>query len=114
MRFRSKVCIIVIALLSIKGFGQKSEKSINLFKAQKLHQTRSYSAILKEFRNQKIDPDASNAIELLAESYRLTGDTPNAEYWYSEMAKKEDAHPTEIFYYAQALQSFVENNNCRF
>jgi len=94
-------------LVYTQGFTQKNEKKEEGTKAEKLYEDYGYGAALEAFDKEVNDMDSSkiSSVRLLAKSYRLIGDTHNAEYWYGMITKKSNSNPLDLLYYAQALQS---------
>ena len=105
--------ILAFSLLTMQGFSQKKQKKENFLKIKKLYQKHGYGAALDMITHQVCLSDANAKLSprLLAESYRLIGDSRNAEYWYGEIVNNNntststDFNPKDILYYAQALQS---------
>lgn len=74
-------------------------------KADKLYNNLGFGAAAEKFKNEMGEEEMTTEnMSKLADSYRLTGDTWNAEYWYSQVVK-ESNKPISRLYYAQALQS---------
>ena len=91
----------------MQGYTQKKEELKEDSKAAELYNDYGYGAALEAVDENDGTVDASQAapVRLLADSYRLTGDTHNAEYWYGVITKGDNAEPLDMLYYAQALQS---------
>ncbi len=95
--------IIPCLIFAIQGNTQTEDKKKDKSKAEELYNKYGYGAALEVFDA----ADSTNAapIRLLADSYRLTSDTYNAEHWYGQLVKNNNPKPLDILYYAQALQS---------
>jgi len=78
-------------------------------KATKLYKYLGYKASIDMYSNlNKKGRLTKSHMNMIADSYRLNGDSENAEYWYA-MFVKETQKDIKILYYAQALLS---NNKC--
>jgi outer membrane protein OmpA-like peptidoglycan-associated protein/tetratricopeptide (TPR) repeat protein len=75
-------------------------------KADRLYENFAYALAIDEYQSvfaQKT-PGLKGA-QKLAESYRLTGRTKEAEEWYAKVVAMPEADPINTFYYAEALRS---------
>ncbi len=103
--------ILQIALLLFMGcsvFAQSNKKNI----ADKTYEELGYSSAINTYlsslgKDENAKMDRKSMIRL-ANSFRLIGDSQNAEKWYSQIVESSNK-PLYRLYYAQALQS---NGNC--
>ena len=73
---------------------------------EELYEEYGYSAALEKFGLSNSSASAKeHNIKILADSYRLTGDTENAEYWYEQLMNTSATSSLDELYYAQALLS---------
>lgn len=70
-------------------------------KADRLYQDLGFKASIPLYEGSVIDLEA---MERIANSYRLNHDTENAEKWYAEVVRLSQK-PIHVLHYAQALQS---------
>ncbi len=98
---------IAFVTISMQGYTQKKEELKEDSKAAELYNDYGYGAALEavDENDGTVDASQTTPVRLLADSYRLTGDTHNAEYWYGVITKGGNAEPLDMLYYAQALQS---------
>ncbi|WP_181306665.1 OmpA family protein [Rufibacter sp. XAAS-G3-1] len=75
-------------------------------KADRLYENYDYALAIEEFQEvfAKKTPDLQGA-QRLADSYRLTGRTVQAEQWYAKVVAMPEADPINTYYYAEALRS---------
>ncbi|WP_205503525.1 OmpA family protein [Rufibacter psychrotolerans] len=75
-------------------------------KADRLFQNYDYALAIEEYQEAfaKKDPDLQGA-QRLAEAYRLTGRTQEAEQWYAKVVAMPEAEPINLYHYAEALRS---------
>ncbi|RNI23477.1 OmpA family protein [Rufibacter latericius] len=75
-------------------------------KADRLFENFDYSLAIEEYQETfaKKEPTLQGA-QRLADSYRLTGRTKEAEEWYAKVVAMPEAGPIYTFYYAEALRS---------
>ncbi|WP_207436177.1 OmpA family protein [Sabulibacter ruber] len=75
-------------------------------KADRLYENFDYSLAIEEYQEvfSKKDPDLKGA-QRLADAYRLTGRTKEAEEWYAKVVAMPEADPINTYYYAEALRS---------
>jgi len=100
--------IIVLLLIANPVWAQDSEdkgktknsKSSNT-KAEKFYQHLGYQEAIDLYRAGKLSQEA---MEHMANGYRLNHDTQNAEKWYAQIVDSA-SEPTVNLYYAQALHS---------
>ena len=90
------VLLLALLLAACPLFSQKN----NTAKADRLYGQHGYHEAIRHYGEA---PDLA-ASERLAHSYRLVGDTRNAERWYAKVVDQSD-DPLVMLYYAQALHS---------
>ncbi len=78
------------------GITKKADRYMELFKFDKALQAYEKAA--------KKDPSNYHAISSIAKIHRITGNMPEAEFWYANVIKNSGVQPLDHFYYAQALQ----------
>ncbi len=82
---------------------------VRVKRAAKLYKSHGYKASINMYNSlNKKGRLSKSHMNMLADSYRLNGDSENAEYWYAKFVK-EAQKDIKILYYAQALLS---NNKC--
>ena len=96
---------LISLFVSIGAFAQKDSNSPS--KAETYFANNGFSATVSELTKDGTSQIASssNQIQLLADSYRMIGDSYNAEYWYSLLVSSGNSSNENILHYAQALQS---------
>ncbi len=87
-------CVMLFVVSNTQA--QKNKVALSLYK--KL----GYKVSIPKF--QAAEGISLENMSNIATSYRLNHDTPNAEFWYSQVVK-ESNNAEHILYYAQALQS---------
>lgn len=97
---RITISIVFAVLCLASAFGQSGDKKKSA-KADKMYEKLGYREAIDLYRQGKLD---LSAMERMANSYRLNGDTYNAERWYSQIVAVSD-EPINLLYYAQALHS---------
>jgi len=93
---KTGVCLIVVVFFTADIFAQKNKIALSLYK--KL----GYKVSIPKF--QEAEGLSLENMTRIANSYRLNHDTPNAEFWYSNVVQ-ESNNPEDFLFYAQALQS---------
>ncbi|GGK83939.1 cell envelope biogenesis protein OmpA [Rufibacter glacialis] len=75
-------------------------------KADRLYENFDYTLAIEEYQEvfAKKDADLQGA-QRLADSYRLTGRTNEAEQWYAKVVAMPEADPINTYYFAEALRS---------
>lgn len=94
-------------LLAILFMGSLLMESCQTTRKADLHfENFDYSLAIEEYKEAFTgkEPNLKGA-QRLADSYRLTGQTIKAEEWYAKVVAMPEAAPSNIFYYAEALQS---------
>ncbi len=102
MNILHKTIFLFLALLlcSPALFGQ----SAKLKRANKYMQELNYSSAIELYQQVLEDHDISEAKINLADCYRHTADSENAEYWYGQVVRLAEAAPINKLYYALAMQ----------
>lgn len=91
-----QILIAFIFCLSSTGLMSQSES------AKKLYKQYGFKQAIPKYENMsKLEPEE---LANIANSYRLVGDTENAEIWYSQVVD-QSVDPQHLLFYAQALQS---------
>ncbi|MFB9863272.1 OmpA family protein [Rufibacter immobilis] len=75
-------------------------------KADRLYENYDYALAIEEYQEvfAKKEPGLKGA-QRLADAYRLTGRTAEAEQWYAKVVAMPEADPINTYYYAEALRS---------
>ncbi|WP_048922354.1 OmpA family protein [Rufibacter radiotolerans] len=75
-------------------------------KADRLYENYDYSLAIEEYQEvfSEKTPDLKGA-QRLADAYRLTGRTKEAEEWYAKVVAMPEADPINMYYFAEALRS---------
>ena len=97
LNFSPVFTVLTLLLAFSTAFAQKNSAS----KAGKMYEQLGYHEAIQLYREGKLD---LQAMERMAHSYRLNGDTWNAERWYAQVVAYS-ADPLNFLYYAQALHS---------
>ncbi|MCF8236568.1 MAG: OmpA family protein [Saprospiraceae bacterium] len=102
MNILQKTIFLSLAFLLCSSalFGQ----SAKLKRANKYMQELNYSSAIELYQQILEDHDISEAKINLADCYRHTADSENAEYWYGQVVRLAEAEPINKLYYALALQ----------
>lgn len=79
-------------------------QSAKLKRAAKYMEELNYSSAIEVYQQILEDHDEPEAKINLAECYRHTNDSENAEYWYGQIVRLPSALPEHKLYYAMALQ----------
>lgn len=96
-----KLLITVFALFPCLAFSQAAFEKANAY-----YERLAYSkASVKYEKALKQNPLLNEAKIKLADCYRLTNQTADAEYWYSQVVKLPECRAEHRLYYAQALMS---------
>lgn len=100
-----KLYLSAILMIGL-GHTAHTQKAPTPTKFDKLYLNYGYKAAIDAYNltGNKGNQTSNETIVRLANSYRLIGDTYNAEFWYAQLVQKSD-NPTYMFHYAQALQS---------
>jgi hypothetical protein len=99
MKFQFFQVILACLLLSPVSVGQSKEKIA--LKAHKKYEQLGYTEAIELYQQGNINLDA---MERIAGSYRMKGDSWSAARWYA-LVVRESTNPLNFLYYAQALQS---------
>lgn len=92
----------LIALLLLAGQAMNAQMK----KANKRYDRKEFARALPLYqRHLEKVPASEEAMEKLANCYRLINDSRNAEYWYNRLIKGGNKDPQNAFYYAQILIS---------
>lgn len=97
------LCLVVAAML---GFGPVAHSQSSLRKANKQYENYEFALALENYQEaiQKRTPDLETATRI-ADAYRLTRQTEQAENWYGKIVKMTGREPMNLFYFAEALRS---------
>jgi outer membrane protein OmpA-like peptidoglycan-associated protein/tetratricopeptide (TPR) repeat protein len=93
-------------LLILLAFMPALQSSAQLRRADRKFDALAYAPAIKLYHKAlKKDPTNWHVITRLADSYRLTSDSKNAEYWYSRVAKNKSTQAINLLHYGQALMN---------
>lgn len=100
---QKKIIILFIIVFTsgfaINSFAQQS-------KADRYYKNLAYAKAAKFYEKAyKKDPDNIKIVRRLADSYRLTKNTGEAQIWYSILMDFNEVEPIDIYNYAQVLKS---------
>jgi outer membrane protein OmpA-like peptidoglycan-associated protein/tetratricopeptide (TPR) repeat protein len=99
--FKSILTLSFCILIPLFGFSQ-----VVLVKANRYYEQMAYSKAIPKYLAALKKDSMNAAIGLkLADCYRLTHNSGQAERWYSKAVKSSSFKPIDKFYYAQALMS---------
>ncbi|MEJ8758493.1 OmpA family protein [Pontibacter sp. H259] len=95
--------LVTAALLS---FGTVAQAQSDLKKANKYFDNYAYAMALEHYKAAitKREPNAET-IQRIADAYRLTRQTQEAEQWYAKAVALPGSNPVNHYYYAEALRS---------
>lgn len=102
MKFNcTRLLAIVLLFVAFSANAQnaklkKADRYFELFKFEK--------AIDQYKRYVEKNPDSYVATKRIADSYRLLGNSQEAEFWYAETIKSSEAEPIDFWHYAQTLR----------
>ncbi|NNC85700.1 MAG: OmpA family protein [Bacteroidia bacterium] len=98
MVIKSKILVVVLI-----GFLFSCSKPIT-YQAHKLYNQMAYIQAIEKY-NMVAGKDSANTevLSRLADCYRLTNQSEEAELWYAKVVKLPDAKPINRLYYGQAL-----------
>lgn len=94
----------------VLAFSQKSSKEI---KGDKYFDLLNYSKAIDKYEKLDSSTISTDGLRKLAESYRLTFQTDDAERTYANLVKKSDVQPQDFYYYAYTLKEnkkYLESN----
>lgn len=97
---KTTLLTLVMIFSCMAAFGQ----SAKMKRASKYMQDLNYSSAIELYQQVLEDHDEAEAKINLAECYRHTADSENAEYWYGQVVRLPQAEPIHKLYYALALQ----------
>ena len=111
MNFIQKTTLFAFVILASTAtvFGQ----SAKLKRAAKDMQDLNYSTAIELYQQILEDHDVAEAKINLAECYRHTADSENAEYWYGQVVRLPQSEPVHKLYYALALQENGKGDQAR-
>lgn len=92
--------VLFLISFSINSFGQKRQ----LKKANEYYNNFEYKKAIKYYKIHVEREHDIKAIINLANCYRLTGNTVDAERLYDVIVKSKEALPIHLFYYAEVLK----------
>ncbi|MFD3003739.1 OmpA family protein [Pontibacter toksunensis] len=97
------LCLIVAAMFCL---GSVANGQSSLRKANNHYENYEFALALQNYEEaiQKRTPDLVTA-KRIADSYRLTRQTQQAENWYSKVVKMTGREPMNLYYFAEALRS---------
>ncbi|MBB6613106.1 OmpA family protein [Pontibacter sp. Tf4] len=97
------IYLVAAVLLS---FGTAAHAQSDLKKANRLFSESSYALALDHYKAAiaKREPDAQTT-QRIADAYRLTRQTGQAEAWYAKAVQLPGSDPMNLYYYAEALRS---------
>ena len=100
------ILLLFFILFSGNVIGQNSAPKEEKGEVEELYEEYGYGAALEKFGSENARASTKeHNIKMLADSYRLTGDTENAEYWYQQLMENNGGSSQDQLYYAQALLS---------
>lgn len=104
MNFRHIPLYLIAALML--GAAPAAEAQQELRKANKHYENFEFALALDQYKQavEKRKPDVKTA-ERIADSYRLTRQTVEAERWYAQVVALPGRNPINIYHYAEALRS---------
>jgi outer membrane protein OmpA-like peptidoglycan-associated protein/tetratricopeptide (TPR) repeat protein len=104
MNFKHIPLYLIVALLL--GVAPAAEAQQELRKANKHYEKFEFALALEQYQKaaEKRKPDVRTA-ERIADSYRLTRRSAEAEKWYGQVVAMPGRDPMNIFHYAEALRS---------
>ena len=98
------IVLFVLILFAGNAIGQDSVTKKG--EVEELYEEYGYGAALEKYGStNSTSSTKQHNIKMLADSYRLTGDTENAEYWYQQLMESNAGGSLDQLYYAQALLS---------
>ena len=93
---------LVFLLVSVQLTAQESITKKG--EVEELYEEYGYGAALEKYGSTNTTSSTKeHNIKMLADSYRLTGDSENAEYWYQQLMETNAGSSLDQLYYAQAL-----------
>jgi len=92
--------IIILLLTFASSYAQ-------IEKANKLYDNKEYLLAIEQYKKVLKNNESNEAIEKLANSYRLVKDFPQAEIFYLKLSAQASANPINRLYYGMVLK----NNN---
>lgn len=97
------LCLVVAAML---GLGPVAHGQSALRKANKHYENYEFALALQSYQEaiQKRTPDLETTMRI-ADAYRLTRQTQQAENWYGKLVAMPGREPMNLYYFAEALRS---------
>ncbi len=88
------------------GLGTAAQAQTELRKANKQYENYEFALALENYKVavQKKEPDLQTT-QRVADAYRLTRQSEQAEQWYSKLVAMQGREPISLYYYADALRS---------
>jgi outer membrane protein OmpA-like peptidoglycan-associated protein/tetratricopeptide (TPR) repeat protein len=104
MNFKHIPLYLTVALML--GAAPAAEAQQELRKANKHYEKFEFALALEQYKKaaEKRKPDVKTA-ERIADSYRLTRQTVEAERWYGQVVALPGRAPMNVYHYAEALRS---------
>lgn len=98
-----KYILLLAAFLLAAGFVTAQTGALK--HGNKLYDQMAYPAAIRAYNRVLKKGDQKEAMEKIADSYRLIGNTQKAEFWYGKVANISDTKPITKFRYGQMLQA---------
>ncbi|RAU84448.1 OmpA family protein [Pontibacter arcticus] len=98
--------LLYIAFAAVLGFAPVAEAQSTLRKGNKHFENYEFALALKEYQHaiEKRTPTLQTT-QRIAEAYRLTRQSQQAEVWYGKLVNMQGSEPMNLFHFAEALRN---------
>ncbi len=96
------ILLVITELTPLLAQSKKAERAFSTFKAGEYYEAIDQFKDAYQKTNDK--KEKLNIAYHVAECYRITNDTKQAELWYGKVVAKNYENPLAIYYYAEALK----------
>jgi outer membrane protein OmpA-like peptidoglycan-associated protein len=104
MRYFYKFCFLFILITALSVSAALAQSSLR--KANRLYDNFDYALALEEYQEAIASKEPTlETSQRIANAYRLTGLTEQAENWYAKVLKFPNPEPANVFQYAEMLRA---------